>query len=146
EGTLNTLFIYSSSDNPVDEYRNQFVAGNTVELSRNLTKQLTTEGIIRSSYSWPLVKGQTLEFGGEFARNTLSQNIRVFFDLNRDGRVEEIPIPTARAEVQELRGEVFSNYNWTIAEGLSLESSLNTEFSRITNNYPFSAPAKSVFV
>lgn len=146
DGTLNTLFIYSSSDNPVDEYRNQFVADKTLELSRNLTKQLTTEGILRSSYSWPVAKGQSLELGAELARNTLSQNIRVFFDLNRDGRVEEIAIPTARAEVKELRGEVFANYNWTIADGLSLESSLNTEFSKITNNYPFSLPAKTVFV
>ncbi|MSO72306.1 MAG: hypothetical protein EXQ84_01670 [Rhodospirillaceae bacterium] len=87
-------------DNPVDEFRNQAVGGTVSEINRNLTTQKTTESIFRSSYSWSVATRQILEVGGEGARNTLSQHFRPFFDLNRDGRVEEIAILTARAKVQ----------------------------------------------
>ncbi len=146
DGTLDTLFIYSLTDNPVVEFRNQIVGTTTAEISRNLTSQLTTEGIIRSSYSWPLTKKQSVEIGAEAASNTLTQDINVFLDRDRNGQVEEVDIPTAHANVQELRGEVFAIHNWAITGDLSLESSLNTEFSKITNNYPFSPTAKYVFL
>lgn len=145
-GSLNTLLIYSSLYNPIDEFRNQAVGATVSEINRNLTTQLNTEAILRSSYSWPVTAGQTLELGGEGARNTLSQNFRPFFDLDRNGRVEEITIPTARAKVQELRGEAFANHNWTVTNDLTLESSLNFEFSKITNNYPFSPTANYKFL
>ena len=145
-GTFSTLYIFNYVDNPTDEYRNRIIGTTLTEISRQLTNQLTTEGILRSSYTWPFAAKQTLELGVEGARNTLTQDLRVFFDLDNNGRVEEIPIPTAHAFVQELRGEAFANHNWDITGDLSLESSLNFEYSRITNNYPFSPPATYTFL
>ena len=145
-GTLNTLSIFNYVDNPIDEYRNRIINNTLNETSRQLTNQLTTEGILRSSYAWPIAAKQTLELGVEGARNTLTQDLRVFFDLDSNGLVEEIPIPTAHAFVQELRGEAFANHNWDITDDLSLESSLNFEYSRISNNYPFSPTATYKFL
>jgi outer membrane receptor for ferrienterochelin and colicins len=145
-GTFTTLYIFNYVDNPIDEYRNRII-GNTVnETSRQLTNQLTTEGILRSSYTWPFTAKQTLELGAEGARNTLTQDLRVFFDLDSNGLVEEVPIPTAHAFVKELRGEAFANHNWSIIDNLSLESSLNFEVSQISNNYPFSPKATYKFL
>ncbi|MSO72307.1 MAG: TonB-dependent receptor [Rhodospirillaceae bacterium] len=45
-----------------------------------------------------------------------------------------------------MRGEAFANHNWTVTNDLTLESSLNFEFSKITNNYPFSPTAKYKFL
>lgn len=137
-GTLNLLFIHTFQNNPVDEYRNLDLGTRVVELSRNLTVQDTTETILRGSYQWPLPGSQSLEVGAEGARNVLEQSIRVFFDLDQDGLVQEVPIPTAQARVEELRGEVFAVHHWQISEPLSLETSLNFEYSEISNNYPFS--------
>ncbi len=145
-GTLSTLYIFNYVDNPTNEYRNRIIGTTLNEISRQLTNQLTTEGILRSSYTWPLAAKQTLEVGAEGARNTLTQDLRVFFDLDANGRVEEIPIPTAHAFVQELRGEAFVDHNWKILSNLSLESTLNFEYSQITNNYPFSPTATYKFL
>ena len=135
---LNVLFIHSYEKEPLNSFRN-FVQGTMItELSRSINTTTDVESILRGSLAWPLTASQTLEVGAEGARNVSKQFLRPFFDLNGDGRVEEITIPTARPRVQELRGEAFANHTWQLATDLSLSSSLNVEVSRITNNYPFS--------
>ncbi len=135
---LNVLFIHSYENDPVSSFRNLTQGTALTELSRSISTETGVESILRASVSWPLSPKQTLEIGGEGARNVQRQFLRPFFDLNGDGRVEEITIPTARPRVQELRGEAFANHTWQLTDDLSLSSSLNVEVSRITNNYPFS--------
>ena len=89
---------------------------------------------MRASYSWPVLKGQTLTLGAEGAKNTLNQNQFSFADLNRDGRQENVAL--TKAVVQEKRGELFGIHNWSINPRLSVESALTYEFSTITTNYP----------
>lgn len=133
---LSVLFIHSYERDPNDEYRNLIVGTTVTELNRNITVPTETESIVRTSLSWPLAASQTLEIGGEVARNTLRQRLRPFFDRDGDGRVEEITIPTGNAQVKELRGEAFTNHTWQIAPDLSLNTSLIVEISRISNNFP----------
>ncbi|MHB1206746.1 MAG: TonB-dependent receptor plug domain-containing protein [Rhodospirillaceae bacterium] len=133
---LNVLFIHTYDKNPTNEYRN-FITGPTVtELSHNITIPTKIESIVRGSLTFPLTSAQTLEFGGEVARNVSRQSLRPFFDLNGDGRVEEIAIPTCNSRVQEIRGEGFANHTWQIAPDLSLSTSIVVEVSRISNNFP----------
>jgi hypothetical protein len=135
---LNVLFIHSYERDPNDEYRN-FLFGNTVtELNRNIRVPVNIESIVRPTVAFPLAAGQTLEIGGEAARNVLRQSLRPFFDRDGDGRVEEIAIPTGNARVQEIRGEAFANHTWQITPALSLNSSIIVEMSRISNNFPAS--------
>lgn len=144
EGTLgrntkfNLLLINTYDNVPNTKFRNLDLGTSFTELSRNINVATTMESIVRGSLTWPLSSSQSLEVGGEGVRNILRQSIRPFFDLNNDGRVEEISIPTSNARVQEMRGEAFANHKWKIARNVSLNSSLVVEISRITNNFPFS--------
>lgn len=137
-GTLRALGLYRRQEDPTTELRDQIVAGRVIEVSRSFSNRDTGEDIVRVTYGFPLAVGQSLEIGAEGARNTLDQRLRVFFDEDGDDRVEEVVVPTGNARVKELRGEVFATHRWTPAESFSLESTLNYEASRITNNYPFS--------
>lgn len=142
---LNVLFIHSYERDPNDEYRN-FISGNVVtELNRNIRVPTNTESIVRPTLAFPLFAGQTLELGGEIARNVLRQQLRPFFDRNSDLKVEEIAIPTGNARVQEIRGEGFANHTWQITPNLSLNSSIIVEMSRISNNFPGSAKHTYVY-
>lgn len=135
---VSALFIHTYQRNPNDDYRNLIVGPSVTELNRNIKVPVTIESIVRSSLAWPVASAQTLELGGEMAKNVLHQRLRPFFDLNGDGRVEEVAIPTGNAHVQELRGEAFANHTWQIAPNLSLNTSMIVEMSRITNNFPAS--------
>ena len=133
---VNVLFIHSYEREPNDEFRS-FISGPvTTELNRNINLSTEIESIIRPTAAWPPTPTQSLEVGGEFARNVGRQHLRPFFDLNGDGRVEEVTIPTGNAQVKEIRGEAFVNHTWQITSALSLNSSLIVEASRITNNFP----------
>ena len=141
---LNVIFIHSYEKEPVNAFRNIVRTTGVTELSRTINTDTSVESILRASAALPLSPKQTLELGAEGARNIQRQFLRPFFDLNADGRVEEITIPTARPRAQELRGEAFANHTWQLSDDLSLSSSLNVELSRITNNYPLS-PARTYF-
>jgi hypothetical protein len=110
--------------------------GAYVQLARSVNEQATGEDVLRLSYQIPLSSNQSVTFGAEGARNFLDQEIGVFFDLDRDGRLESIPIPTAEAKVSELRGEFSLKHSWTLNAKWTLESTVATEISRIETNYP----------
>ena len=136
-GKASLILIHTRNSVPMTDYRNRYESFGMVEVSRSANEQDTGEDIARASYSWSPAKGQDLTLGFEAARNTLAQTLQVYFDLNRDGRLDPVTIPTAHAEVEEQRGEAFAIHNWKITPKLTLESSLNIELSRITTNYPF---------
>jgi outer membrane receptor protein involved in Fe transport len=137
-GNLDALFIARRQDQPQNERRNQEIGARVIEISRSETRVDNSEDIGRAVFTAPVFEGQTIELGGEAARNVLNQNLRVFFDRNGDDRVEQVFIPTASAEVVEVRGEVFATHKWAVTDRLSLESRASYEKSRLTNNYPFS--------
>lgn len=110
--------------------------GAYLELARNVNVQDKGEDVVRASYAVPLWNGHSVNFGGEGAKNYLDQDIEVFFDSNRDGRLEPLAIPTSHAHVEEVRGEFFVTHNWKVTSKLSVESELAYEISRITTNYP----------
>ena len=133
-GTLNLIAIHNYTPVKTTDYRNRTAANVLTEVSRNVTKQVTQEDVLRGTYTFPFVTGQTLTVGAEGAKNKLNQRQQGYFDFNRDGRLETVPLTLA--VVQEKRGEVFVTHNWTINPKLTLESTLNYETSQITTNFP----------
>lgn len=137
-GDFHALTIVRRDDSPTLDFRNEIKGGVTAERSRSQSDVATGEDILRLSYTHAITTNQSIEIGAEGARNTLEQHLRVFFDRNSDGLVEEVTIPTAQAEVAESRAEAYLTHRWTPFDAASLESSLTYETSEITNNYPFS--------
>jgi hypothetical protein len=136
-GTLNVIALHSRKQTDFLDFRTRTEAtGAVAELGRSLNDQQTGEDVVQATYALPLVANQTLTLGVEGARNFLNQEIEVFFDLNRDGRLEAIDIPTAEARVQEKRAELSVVHNWRLGSKWTLDSALFYEISRITTNYP----------
>lgn len=133
DGDLRTVFITRRVEQPTLDYRNRTVAGSDFEISRNAIKVETGEDIVRSTYTRPIAKGQSLEFGAEVARNTLDQGIEIFLDTNADARLEQVDFVTA--QVKELRGEVSVTHRWTVSPAISLETSLKYEASRLDSDF-----------
>ena len=142
-GKLSATAFISRRNVPQYNDRTRYEGGRTIEVSRSDAEKKLNEDILRASYTYPFATGRSLELGAEAARNWLKQDLSVFQDINADGRLEQIAIPTSRARVGEKRGELFSNLNWSFSSRLTGQASLNYEFSRVTNNYPFS-PRRSL--
>ena len=135
--TLKVIGLHTRTHVTQFDFRNRTESsGALVELGRNGFDQRKGEDVIQPSLTLPIAAGQTLTLGGEGAINTLDQTIDVFSDTDRDGRLEQIAIPTAFAQVKERRGEIFVTHSWHVSQRLSVESSLYFEISRFTTNYP----------
>jgi outer membrane receptor protein involved in Fe transport len=136
-GELDALFIHHLDTNPATEFRNRFIGAGTFEISRSESEVRPGEDIGRLTWTRRLSPRRSLEFGGEMARNTLDQDLLVYFDLNGDGRVELAPSPITSVQVRESRSELFATLRLTGGGRTSFEGGLTYERSRITNNYPF---------
>lgn len=129
------LFIHRREALRTGDFRVRAEPTRTVEVSRSDQLVKRAEDIVRASFTRPL-GGPSLELGAEAARNTYTQDLDVFFDFNGDGRLEQVAVPIANPEVEELRGELFSTLKWQPTATLSLEAGLNYEHSRLSTNYP----------
>jgi outer membrane receptor for ferrienterochelin and colicins len=135
DGLLKTRVIYSSKSS--DEVENVSLAttvpGNVPSQSMVLTDELATETILRSSYTWPVASGQSLELGLEGAINTLEKDVQLF-EVLPDGTLDPIDVFNADSDVDENRYEFFSTHFWQTRENLVLESALNVEYSKISQS------------
>jgi outer membrane receptor for ferrienterochelin and colicins len=136
-GTLNVIGLYSRRQTDLLDFRMRHeAAGPIVEVGRSANAQQAGEDVARATYTLPVFTDQTLTLGVEGARNFLTQEIEVFADLNRDGRLEPVVVPTALAKVNEKRAELSVSHNWRINPKWTLDSALFFEISRINTNYP----------
>jgi len=134
ESSLKILTLYNHRDTGTIEARDALFGDQVFEVIRNLSDVAQTEAIARGSYYRPLTSSQTIEIGGEIARNTLEQGIDVFFDQNGDGIAERIEIFNPSSKVEEVRSELFVNHNWTLTDRWTASSSLVAENSEITQS------------
>ncbi|MGB5245562.1 MAG: TonB-dependent receptor, partial [Woeseia sp.] len=132
-GTWATRAIYTRKDEDVAERVSLTSSdpANVPSESAINTAELRTEAIIRSSYSWSLKNGQTLELGAEGAQNTLEKNVALFA-VQPDGTLIPIDVFNANSDVNEDRFEFFSTHFWQLRDDLALESALNVEYSKIS--------------
>ncbi|MDP1931081.1 MAG: TonB-dependent receptor [Gammaproteobacteria bacterium] len=104
------------------------------------TDSITTEDIVRSSYTMDLVDGQDLEFGVERAKTVLDSSLRLGLksingvpSADFGGLVPQ-SVSNANSTVQEIRYEPFAVHNWQISSRMSLETSVIYEMSEITQS------------
>lgn len=134
-GSLKTLFVINQSNNDMTVYRFKGSDDEKYESVRDITDQGQSEKILRASISKGIAKGQTLEVGGEAAINVLN---KVFQNFDRIDAVSELIIDnTDNVEIKENRYEVFVNHSYNISSNMVLQSSLTTEFSKITADNTF---------
>ncbi|HLJ52601.1 MAG TPA: TonB-dependent receptor, partial [Rhizomicrobium sp.] len=88
----------------------------------------TGETIARATLRYLPISQLTLESGGEFAYNYLDG--RTAFFINGVNQ----PLPSAKALVQERRGEVFGQATWKFADGWLLEAGARAEYSIIAQS------------
>ncbi len=132
-GSLQILAIARGEHRVSKDFRQLVTPGRIQELNRTVNDQNNTEEIGRAVYNFGLRPGQSMEVGAEVARNGLDADLLAFFDVNGDGVLD--PTPNQLGKVQEKRAEIFATHRWTMSPALSLESTLNWEFSAITSNF-----------
>ena len=93
----------------------------------NFATRTHGEKIIRSSLTNTFATVHTIEAGGEVAINDVGTSNRV---ANGAGVIN--PNSLSDIDVQEVRFEAFASHNWSIASNISLQSSVDAEWSEIT--------------
>jgi len=101
---------------------------------------ITTERIVRGSYTMNLFEGQDIEFGAEGAQTTLDSRLALGLpdDLGTPsadfGGLVPQAVSNANSTVEEIRYEPFIIHNWNINSRMSLESTLLYELSEISQS------------
>lgn len=127
-GLFKTLFVINRGTHDINNLFSR--ALNDADLSRtgeNLFEINHGEMIIRSSFTNTSLEKHTIEIGGEAAINdfdTANTSIRADGTVNLAGLSDQ--------DVREVRYEAFVSHNYAIASDISLQSSLNAEWSEIT--------------
>lgn len=133
------LFIVNDKENEVVRERFEFVNIGDEE-SKNLFLNNSgryQEKIIRTSYTFSLVDNQGLELGVEAARTTQGSALALGLPLGGapsplHGGLTAVSVPNAISTVEEDRYEGFAVHNWRVNSRMSLETSLISEYSKIT--------------
>ncbi len=131
-GLLKILFVVNDGVHDFDTtFRSALNGAALANLAGNFAERDHSEKIIRSSLTNTYAEVHTVEVGGEAAIN----KVRVA-NLPRsvDGSGNLIDVTGSQSDtgVKEVRFEGFVSHNWSIASNVSLQSSLNAEYSEIT--------------
>lgn len=101
---------------------------------------VTTERIVRGSYTMGLFEGQDIEFGAERAQTTLDSSLALGLpspagtpSADFGGLVPQA-VSNANSTVEEIRIEPFIIHNWIINSRMTLESTLLYELSEISQS------------
>lgn len=120
-GNLKILFVLNRDvDNGINR-REDSKNGSTVQKYKDFIHEDTQEKILRTTLNRDLSTRHSLETGAELALNSLNK-ATVFSNViaqNPDSRVKE------------TRVEIFFTHSYKISDSLSLQSTLNSEYSKI---------------
>ena len=101
------------------------------------TASVTTERIVRGSYTFDVFEGQDIEVGAERAQTILDSKLALGIldptGIASDavGGLVPVAVSNANSSVEEIRYEPFIIHNWIINSRMSLESTLLYETSEI---------------
>ena len=135
ELSVKLIGLLSQNNNEsTDVYRTftnaSVLAGGPANIQRIDQETSRGERVARGVVMWEALPGHTLDFGLEGAFNFRDTTLNITNDRGA-GPVAQ-PLAVANARVEEVRFEPFITDVWTIAPGLTLESGLVWEFSKIT--------------
>lgn len=102
------------------------IADDTVVLQDFRSRSTTGESIARATDRYLPMSSLTLEAGGEVAYNFLKGSTSFAVDG------VPVPLPSAIAKVEELRGELFGQGTWKFADDWLFEAGARFEVSRIS--------------
>ncbi len=133
-GLLKILFVVNDGKHDFDTtFRSATNGAELANLAGNFAERDHSEKIIRSSLINTFAEVHTVEIGGEAAIN----KVRVS-NLPRavDDSENLIDVTASQSDtgIKEVRFEGFVSHNWSIASDISLQSSLNAEYSEISQN------------
>lgn len=137
-GKFKALIIVNEKNDATTRERFVSADGGQTE-TKNLfldTASKYQERILRTSYAWNVLPGQSLELGVEGAQtiqnSALRLGVRAPGATSPDyGGLRPVVVPNSISEVEEIRYEGFAIHNWQINPRMSLESSLLYEVSEI---------------
>ena len=101
---------------------------------------VTTERIVRGSYTMGLFEGHDIEFGAERAQTTLDSSLALGLPSSAGtpsadfGGLVPQAVSNANSTVEEIRIEPFIIHNWIINSRMTLESTLLYELSEISQS------------
>lgn len=128
--TFKLLFLISSDDQNIDRNFSIAPPGGTLAVNRRqILEPKEEEKIARGTYRWGLAPGHRLTLGAEVAINTLDQRVQQFVDSGMG--LQGVPVPNPDSHVEEIRVESVTEYSWQPLSTLSVEASVDTEYSRI---------------
>ena len=127
-GLLKTLFVINDGKHDITtNFESALNAASLAPTNSNFSTRTHGEKILRSSLTNTFAKIHTVEAGGEIAINDSGSST-----LNSDANGVPNTASASDIDVQEKRFEAFASHNWALASNVSLQSSLNAEFSKIT--------------
>ncbi|MCP5381346.1 MAG: TonB-dependent receptor [Kordiimonadaceae bacterium] len=127
-GLSKTLFVFNRGKHDIDTAFSGALNGAALAgTGENLYQIRHGEMILRSSLTNTFAQKHTVEIGGEAAINdfdTANTNYRA------DGTVNLSTL--SDQDAREVRYEAFASHNYSISSNISLQSSVNAEWSKIT--------------
>ncbi len=127
-GLLKTLFVINHGVHDWDTlYQGALNGAALATTSSNFSERDHGEKILRSSLTNTFAQKHTVEVGGEVAVNFVRTT-----NTNRNAIGEVDPNTRSDIHVEEVRFQAFGSHNWSISPNISLQSSLDAEWSEIT--------------
>ncbi len=109
------------------------IAGTKPEVDfRSVNKVISTESIGRASLVWTASAAHEIEYGSELSLN--KEDVKLQFFDRIDGDLVPRDVSAADVVVKETRNESFLIHTWKLNAAMSLESSIFSEYSRISQN------------
>lgn len=105
-------------------------AAGPVQRSIFNSSQTSAETIGRIEFGFTGLSDHSIQFGGEFARNTIDSSATLRSDPG-SGVFSPVPIAGANTLVAELRGEAFISDSWKVSPKLTIDLAFAMEMSRI---------------
>lgn len=133
--------LFITNENNSASTRERFAIGANNTETKNLfldDTSVTTERIVRSSYTMKVLGDQDLEMGIERAQTILDSKLRLGVasttgtPSTAHGGLVPVTVANANSKVEEMRYEPFLVHNWQLNSRMSLESTLVYETSEIT--------------
>ena len=127
-GLLKTLFVINQGIHDFDTaFQGALNDDDLAPAFANFATRTHGEKILRSSLTNTLAGVHTIEAGGEIAINDTGVST-----ISSNAAGDELVSTANDIDVREKRFEAFISHNYAIAPNISLQSSLNAEFSKIT--------------
>jgi len=130
---LKIIGLYSESDEVFVQGEDEDITGDVIEEDfRFASLTSSDETIGRASLTWTPNTTHSFEIGSELALNNLDSGLESF--RRENGVLVEQDVSGANIRIEETRNESFITHSWALSSRLNIETSVNTEYSEISQS------------